>query len=330
MVTLLNKLNHLTSEHCILYRTPGFTILLCLIFNRSMKKKRTTLQSNFTESGPGKSVMTSFDEVMHNLHFPDGPQRKAAQELGKTMSPSRLQEAWSEGRFYLLPSFLNFLMTLVNRQDNIKLVFRTFGDDIPDVAKEIDLLISGNHPYCPGKRLPASFQLDPSSKTQVGTFFRNGFDVNGTALAIGTLLKVPFTNEYQSSDEMVQEFYTSKVSLVRGFAAIDGKIHEMMQGHSTIALRDYWEWWSAHAEDGEYGKLLLVNETDEDIVVFFDDHIEAHHSHIVDVRNILTGAPIPFETSTHRKYLQRVEPFAAITDSQYFIKLVDSILEKKL
>ncbi|GLD97757.1 hypothetical protein PINS_up006454 [Pythium insidiosum] len=280
--------------------------------------------------------MASFQEVMDKLHFPVGPQRDAAKELAKSMAPSRLQEAWSEGRYYLLPSFMQFLAFLAKHQDrfDFKLVFRTFGDDIPEVAKEIEMLVDGTHPFCvEHEPLPAVFRLDATS-SQVGTFYRNGFGADGTALAVGTLQKVPFTSEHQSGIDAAAAFYRDAqqqqdVHIVRGFDAIRTQIHEMTKSHATIALRDYWEWWSAHAENGDYGKLLLVDTRgdNDEISIFFDDHIEAHHAHIVDVRDVATGAPVPFDESKGR-YLQRVEPFAAITDSQYFINVVSHLLKE--
>ncbi|KAJ0397046.1 hypothetical protein P43SY_010030 [Pythium insidiosum] len=304
-------------------------------FNKAAKKQRTALQSAFTgENGPGARVVASFREVMDKLHFPVGAQRDAAKELAKSMAPSRLQEAWSEGRYYLLPSFMQFLAFLAGHRDrfDFKLVFRTFGDDIPEVAKEIQMLVDGTHPFCAEQQpLPAAFQLDATS-SQVGTFYRNGFDASGTALAVGTLQKVPFTTQHQSGVDAVASFYREAqqdVRIVHGFDAVHAQIREMTESHATIALRDYWEWWSAHAEDGEYGKLLLVDTqpSDDEIAVFFDDHIEAHHAHIVDVRDVKTGAPVPFEVS-RGKYLQRVEPFAAITDAHYFINLVSHLLQE--
>lgn len=304
--------------------------------NKAAKKKRTALQSAFTggEDAPGRKVRASFEEVMRKLHFPEGAQRDAAKKLAATMPQSRLQEAWSEGRYYLLPSFLHFLSFLaspkVESEVDVKLVFRTFGDDIVEVARELDLLVDGKHPVgLPA--LPEKFRLslEPSAR-RVGTFYRDGFDANGTALAVGTLTKVPFSSKLAEEGEKApNNFYAAEraVEVVRGFSSINETLQGMLKGASTLALRDYWEWWSAHAEDGQYGKLLLVDEKAADVAVFFDDHIEAHHAHIVDVRDARSGEPVPFESS-RGKFLQRVEPFAAITDPNYFTALFDKYVGK--
>lgn len=278
---------------------------------------------------------------MHKLHFPEGPAREAAKTLAATLPASKLQEAWLEGRYYLLPSFIDFLFFLADseREHDVKLVFRTFGDDIPEVAAELELLAEGKHPYAPGRALDASFKLDAAAGSHhIGTFYRDGFESNGTVLAVGSLTKVPFSSARQGDEYAAHDFYASlpqapSVEISRGFEAIQTKIDKMLKDESgtrTIALRDYWEWWSAHAEAGEYGKLLLVSTgaADGDLAVFFDDHIEAHHSHIVDVRDVATGQPVPFEQSKG-KFLQRVEPFAAITDPNYFVSLFQHIVARQ-
>ncbi|POM68963.1 Hypothetical protein PHPALM_14808 [Phytophthora palmivora] len=251
------------------------------------------------------------------------------------MPKSRLQEAWSEGRYYLLPSFLQFLSYLaspkVTKEVDVKLVFRTFGDDIVEVARELDFFVDGQHPVgLPA--LPERFRLklEPSAR-RVGTFYRDGFKEDGTALAVGTLTKVPFSSKLvEEGASAPNNFYAAldpEVKVIRGFQSIQATLDAMLQESSTLALRDYWEWWSAHAEDGQYGKLLLVDEEKDGIAVFFDDHIEAHHSHIVDVRDVRSGAPVDFEKS-RGKYLQRVEPFAAITDPDYFTSLFEMYVTK--
>lgn len=319
-------------------RSPFARSCVC---TRAAKKQRTALQSAFTGGdGPGSRVRASFNDVMAKLHFPAGPQREAAKTAAQALPVSRLQEAWSDGKYYLLPSFMELLAYLAAESSSssayeFKLVFRTFGDDIPEVAKELELLVNGAHPYAVGQPpLPRAFLLNvaPGSNA-VGTFYRDGYDASGTALAVGTLTKLPFSSANQSDARALETFYSSSnVNIARGFDAVDKTIDAMLKDHATVALRDYWEWWSAHAENGEYGKLLLVHEDVENVenaplAIFFDDHIEAHHAHIVDVRDVATGAAVPFDTSAH-KYLQRVEPFAAITDSQYFIKLVQDILRR--
>ncbi|OQS05366.1 hypothetical protein THRCLA_02501 [Thraustotheca clavata] len=303
-------------------------------FNKSQKKQRTALQSAFT-SGPGSPVLTSYQRVLDNLHFPDGPLRNAAIDAAKSLEASGLKEAWSAGRYYLLPSFLHFLhyMATIGREvyitlvlslfllENVELsvVFRTFGEDITEVAKELEFLCDGKHPLFLGQTLPDSMRLKPP----YATFYRDGFDAQGTVLALNTLQKVPF-----HANLTPESFYQADVQITRGFASIQETIENtLIKDRRVSALRDYWEWWSGHAEHAEYGKLLLVTPSEVPSTIFFDDHIEETDAHIVDVRDATTGKPIPFAQAKD-VYLKRVEPYYAITDQQYYIKQVANILSK--
>lgn len=287
--------------------------------NKAMKKQRTALQSAFTnqENGPGHAIFASFENVMEKLHFPEGDQREAAKKAAEEMDECRLKEAWGAGRYYLLPSFLNFLFHAAeNDTYKYEIVFRTFGDDIPEVAREIDYLIAGKHPLYPGKHLPSSFKVS----TPYGTFYRDGYESDGTMLAIGTLEKVPFQST--NTEASVKEFYSKNedVKLVKGFKNIEAAIDEMLATRQIIGLRDYWEWWSAHAEHEDYGKLLLVGSSSVKSH-FYDDHVEDSHAHIVDVRDVNSGTVVPFHEAIE-KYISRVEPYFAIADSNYYIKTV--------
>ncbi|CAK4117092.1 unnamed protein product [Aphanomyces euteiches] len=291
-------------------------------FNKAQKKKRTALQSAFT-SGPGRPISESYDRVLSSLYFPEGSTREAAKAAAATLPACGLKEAWSEGRYYILPSFLHLLFHIEHQRASVdlKVVFRTFGEDIVEVAKEIDFLVEGRHPLFPGKALAKAMRLEPP----FATFYRDGFDASGTALALNTLTKVPFNASNTTATP--NEFYATAsppVTVIRGFPSIQQEVNELLSSRPVIALRDYWEWWSTHAEHAEYGKLLLVDPALP--AVFFDDHIEEHEAHIVDVRNAATGTVVPFEEAK-AKYLRRVEPFYAITDASYYIRHVQAIVD---
>ncbi|KAL7693447.1 hypothetical protein Plhal304r1_c004g0017701 [Plasmopara halstedii] len=273
--------------------------------NKVIKSQRTALQSAFIggKDTPGYPVQHSFTEVMQHLYFPHEKQQNLAKQLAANMPLSSLQQAWSEGRFYLLPSFLHFLSYLNSPHD------------LKDVAQELELLIAGQHPMmCPA--LPDRFRLDVTRLSHsIGAFYRHSFDANGTTLAVGTLTKQPFLSKDSNTTLVFDTDINDNVKIVRE--------------SNVLALRDDYEWWSTHAEDAQYGKLLLVNEKEpRDIVVFFDDHIEAHDAHIVDVRDLESGEPVDFVKS-RGKYLQRVEPLAAILDPNYFITLFEKHVLKE-
>lgn len=87
-----------------------------------------------------------------------------------------------------------------------------------------------------------------------------------THLITGTLDKMP------SDGRQLDEFY-KKHSIACGFPAIQAQIHQLLADRRVTAIRDYWEWWSAHGEHAEYGKVLIVNDSNTHSV-FYDDHVE--------------------------------------------------------
>ena len=59
--------------------------------------------------------------------------------------------------------------------------------------------------------------------------------------------------------------------------------------------------------------------------MFVDDHVEADHSHIIDVRDV-NGVKVPFEKSINVNIF-RSEPYLAITERDYFIDMFQAIVE---
>jgi hypothetical protein len=140
---------------------------------------------------------------MEKLHFAHGLQRQKAQEIATSSTclkdSLRLQQAWKEGRFYLLPSFIQFLFYLAEKQGlqegqqeqqeqqskndqsiEFKLIFRTFGDDIVEVAKEIDFLIQGRHPFCYGVSILLIYLTDIQRLSLFGSKKKNLLSVYNT------------------------------------------------------------------------------------------------------------------------------------------------------
>lgn len=127
-------------------------------------------------------------------------------------------------------------------------------------------------------------RMKPFSRTCVhrSDLLRLGHD-NVTHLAIGTLDKVPFT-----ADNLPETYYEgdAQVRLISGLLDIHAEIQKLLgttsidtNDHVVLGLRDYWEFWHAHGESDDSGKLLLIDSLKEHAnqrVIFFDDHIEQY------------------------------------------------------
>ena len=75
----------------------------------------------------------------------------------------------------------------------------------------------------------------------------------------------------------------------------------------------------------EYIFLSHNLNTETEHQCFVDDHVEADHSHIVDVRDV-NGIKVPFEKSINVNIF-RSEPYLAITERDYFIDMFQAIVE---
>lgn len=95
----------------------------------------------------------------------------------------------------------------------------------------------------------------------------------------------------------------------------------------TLAVRDYWPWWRQNLEEGTAGKLVLVD--DAALTVALDDNIERTRSHIIDLREGLTGRAVPFGEGAAAGQLVRAEPYLALKDPKgYFWGVLQECLAR--
>ena len=295
------------------------------------KKVQKKLSWSFTERGhPGFAMRPHFDRLMAALELP-----APLKPLAAALSP-----VFKTGQVFILPAFYELLLWLrrEGRLATTGIVLRTFGTDIADVARDLGHFCAGTHPLYPGiAKMDGSPGTDRDMRLQVsagcGCFQRHGdgtgADAAGNASG-GTHLTL--TNDQGT------------LSVVDGFrdiyACILGKLTDGHQtrefrvegGHGVLGLQDYYPYWRKHRETAETGKLLLVDDSglsasddsDSDPVVhqiFFDDNVELDRAHIVDVRDVTTGAPIPF-AEANGCYIAKADSLLAIADRNYYIDLV--------
>lgn len=73
-------------------------------------------------------------------------------------------------------------------------------------------------------------------------------------LAVGTLEKVPYKQQHVAS--YYQQLDPS-IQVLKGHASIDAYIYNLLNATHTTAIRDYWEYWNAHGENENYGKVSM-------------------------------------------------------------------------
>ena len=107
-------------------------------------------------------------------------------------------------------------------------------------------------------------------------------------------------------------------------------LYQSLDEGRTLAISDDYSFWAECKESDDSGKLLFVEEDNESIEngssvysLFFDDNIERHCAHIVDVRSTTPPySALPFN-ETKNKYLFKCEPYYAILD-----KILELIVDK--
>lgn len=260
------------------------------------KEELRTLKAAFVSPGsPGESLHGVYEELQQKLTLPPGV---VLPDPPPAVGPNRV---------FILPSFFHLLIHLEEQGRDFRVVFRTFGIDLPHVVKEFNCFCRGEHPLFP--KVPAGLRRRVIELPRgTGEWYRDSAGPH-LAMASGT-----------GSKEFVQQAHgfkeCSEALQLRLFG--EGFVH-------SLALRDYFQHWRASKEADDSGKLLLVSHHEgpnTPLEVFFDDNIERERAHIVDARDAKTGEALPF-ASTKGVHLLKAEPFDAIRDPQYFIKALE-------
>lgn len=301
-------------------------------FNKSQKEMRKAAQSSFTHNGqPGETFAPTLRQLLARMHFTEeGGYQEAARSASRDLPPCLLRDTWASGRYFLLPSFLKLLLNLQENHpgmvdiDHVRIVYRTYGRDLEEVARELDIFANGKHPLFPGKILDRRLTI----RRPFSTFFRQGTDPSSSFIAKGTLERPPTLDLPD-----VSEFYSERgIHVVKGFSNIANAISEMLEEspHRSLGFRDHWEFWHAQGESDNAGKPLFVSDLDcnqGQVHCFVDDHVERHRSHIIDVRRAGdTGESIAFDACIG-KLIFRAEPYDAILDDNYFVRLFEMIAD---
>lgn len=189
------------------------------------KKERQKLNSTFTERGqPGESMRHLAHKAVQELKNPDGT------DVG------------------ILPSFFELMLFLKRDKRSFMLFFRTFGEDLADVADELNEFCEGRHPQFPGIRMDGSdgepdYRLSMSSTRKCGTFHR---DENCTSLVMGTT-EQPGEGRFKNATNRTLQFFDqfSGLTIISGIDKVQDALCERFKQCGTIGLRDYFAYWKS-------------------------------------------------------------------------------------
>lgn len=102
-----------------------------------IKKDRTAIKTTFTNPG---SIGERFRQYL--LDIQNAMMLPSAVDINSSCA-----DLFQSGCYHILPSFFAVIRYLVENNINFRIVFRTFGVDIPAIAREFNLFCEGHHPY---------------------------------------------------------------------------------------------------------------------------------------------------------------------------------------
>ena len=233
-----------------------------------------------------------------------------------------------EGYHFIIPAFFELLLHLQKQGRDFAIVFRTFGSDIPEVAAELNLFCTGQHPCYPHARFDGTNgTMDLRLHFPQSTAVLHRSDslisiISGTHIAVKNVPSAPLPKDISIIQVPISKEKSSSSTLSPVLDFIVKNAFPESSLRRSFSLGDCYQYWAQHLEHSSAGKLLVVNNNDNDSSqveqIFLDDNIEEDDAHIVDVR-YESGEIVPFAQALN-KYIFRVDPLAAIFDSQYFIR----------
>lgn len=247
-----------------------------------------------------KAAKLRFTEDLPDL------QRQRASLLAEMTAPDGSEH-------FIVPAFFHLVMELMRKQVGFALVFRTFGKDLQAFAAAWNEFCTGTHPHF-SLTSPAP-ELMLHLPAQSASVHRTGDE-----LACGVVL----AHVCPSS---------RAVSLAHGPAEMREAISQLVSRGSqrSLFISDDYNYWAENNESDRSGKLLLLDSSlvdSETRHIFFDDNVERHRSHIVDVRRRAAegGAfePVPFAQAVAEGCLVRAEPLDIIRNKRYFIQALEA------
>ena len=155
------------------------------------------------------------------------------------------------------------------------------------------------------------------------TIYRNGEQVGQTVFVqSGEHQRKENRDEINDIDDEVNV-------VLRDHLKINQVIEEALQKYSSIAISEDFDAYKAAKFDQRLGKLLMVDQADYKTQhIFFDDNANEEAKCIVDVRDLVTGDPIPYKKFINM-YVMKVDPLGAILEPDYFIKLLETAVANR-
>jgi hypothetical protein len=115
-------------------------------YANTSREERKKIKYSFTDGELGRSCRSYFEELKSKLTLPEELEISGLDML-------------SSGVYHIIPAFFNMVIELDRREWDFRIIFRTFGVDIANIAKEFNMFCEGKHPLYPNVRMDGSDKI---------------------------------------------------------------------------------------------------------------------------------------------------------------------------
>ncbi|EGR28967.1 hypothetical protein IMG5_165630 [Ichthyophthirius multifiliis] len=306
--------------------------------NDFMIQNRNNLYLNFVKTGmPGIKLKPEYDRIIKSVTLPKTAKLQEEDQGGQFSQQAfqhndeeKIIDLLSDGRYFIIPSFFRTMINLKKQKREFAIIFRTFGEDINDVVKELNSFCAGEHPCFNGRNGTVLVKFDGSKNNKnykiknshLGSFYRPQDNVEECTLILGTSKKL------QPGITDLEQFYQNEITkqqvkFYKGSHQIYTITQELLKESCAIAIIDDWYNWNKNGEKYNFSKTLFIDQTDYLTQhIFFDDNITEDDQCIVDTIDAVKGTRIPIKKSIN-KYLVRVNMLDVLKDPDFFLKSIE-------
>jgi len=283
----------------------------------------------FTSAGePGFKFRPMLEQMVKCLEFQSKALKKAydikkpilnEDDVPADPSKTEAQNILRYGRHQVLPAFWQLLVHLTKSNRRFSVVLRASSEEqLGTVQQELAAFCQMQHPCYDGKN---KTQKPPPMSGEKGSRDMRLHDTAVGKMTQSGQLVFEKRPKRVAEDGTEVESEPAIYSFPPFHECYAGLMNQILGpgGANTAAIVE---------ANAEAGKLLLVDhdggfaETQVQHV-FFDGHIGAAESGSVDVRDVVSGEPVPFAQAKD-VFLHRVDFFQAATDPEYFIRAVEA------
>jgi len=204
---------------------------------------------------------------------------------------------------FLVPSFFNALVHLLSTGEPFRIIFRTYGTDLPEVCEALDAFAHGRHHLFPG--------VKPCREL--------------------TMAAGAWQCSHLNPEDSLSPVFLEDTEQARRLDAPEDIAAFFNDGVQALAIRDDYKHWHRHRYVPASGKPVWFTASDTAVRhVFFDDNIHCKVDDSIVAVHARQSADRPFiplggqdTLAYHNVVLVKASLIEAIQDPEYFIKKIN-------